>query len=63
MNKLLSCPKCGSEIKIIRETDWDNLDTYLYPICDKCKWTTKEIFYNVSQIESYIEAIKTNFKR
>lgn len=57
MNKLLSCPKCGSEIKIIRETDWDNLDTYLYPICDKCKWTTKEIFYNVSQIEAYIKSI------
>ena len=53
MNKLLNCPKCGSEIKIIRDTDWDNLDTYLYPICDKCKWTTKEIFYNVSQIEAY----------
>lgn len=57
MNKLLNCPKCGFEIKIIRDTDWDNLDTYLYPICDKCKWTTKEIFYNVSQIEAYIKSI------
>lgn len=61
MDKIIKCPKCGYEIRIIKESNWDNLDTYLYPVCDKCKWTTKEVFYNESQIESYIEAIKTNF--
>ena len=52
------CPKCGSEMRIIKESNWDNLDTYLYPVCDNCKWTTKEVFYNIAQIK---EHLKTNF--
>ena len=53
--KIIKCPKCNSEIKIVRETNWDNLDTYLYPVCNNCKWTTKEVFYNEEQILEYIK--------
>ena len=41
MSEIIKCPKCDSEIRIIKESNWDNLDTYLYPVCDNCKWTTK----------------------
>ena len=58
MSEIIKCPKCGSEIKIIEETNWDNLDTYLYPVCNGCKWTIKEVFYNIAQIK---EHLKTNF--
>ena len=58
MNNIIKCPRCGSEVKIIRETNWDNLDTYLYPVCSNCKWTTKEVFYNEEQI---LEHIKMKF--
>lgn len=58
MSEIIKCPKCGSEIRIIKESNWDNLDTYLYPVCDNCKWTTKEVFYNIAQIK---EHLKTNF--
>lgn len=58
MNEIMKCPKCGSEIRIIEELNWDNLDAYLYPVCDNCKWTTKEAFYNILQIKEYL---KMNF--
>jgi ssDNA-binding Zn-finger/Zn-ribbon topoisomerase 1 len=58
MSEIIKCPKCDSEIRIIKESNWDNLDTYLYPVCDNCKWTTKEVFYNIAQIK---EHLKTNF--
>ena len=58
MSEIIKCPKCGSEMRIIKESNWDNLDTYLYPVCDRCKWTTKKVFYNVAQIK---EHLKTNF--
>lgn len=54
----IKCPRCNSEIRIIKESNWDNLDTYFYPVCDNCKWTTKEVFYNIAQIKEYL---KTNF--
>ena len=55
MGNEIKCPRCCSELDIIKETNWDNLDTYLYPICNKCKWTTKEVFYNLLQIKEYIK--------
>lgn len=58
MSETIRCPKCDSEIKIIREINWDNLDAYLYPVCISCEWTTKEVFYNIFQINEYL---KTNF--
>lgn len=58
MKEYAKCPKCGSEIKIIKETNWDNLDTYLYPVCDNCKWTTKKVFYSTTQIVEHIKDIK-----
>lgn len=58
MRKTIRCPKCSSEIKIIKELNWDNLDAYLYPVCINCEWTTKEVFYNIFQIKEYL---KTNF--
>ena len=57
----IKCPKCRAEIEIIRETNWDNLDTYLYPVCKQCGWTTKEVFYNPKQIATYINGIKDSF--
>lgn len=58
MEIIIKCPKCGAEIQIIQKIDWLNFTTYLYPVCDKCKWTTKEVFYDVAQIQ---EHIKTNY--
>lgn len=58
MNETIKCPKCGNKISIITETNWDNLTTYLYPICIKCKWTTKKVFNTEEQISEYI---KTKF--
>lgn len=55
MNKDVRCPKCNFKIKIIRETDWDFLETYFYPICEKCKWGTPAIFRNEKQVLDYIE--------
>ena len=51
----ITCPRCNSEIRIIRETDWINFDTYFYPVCDKCGWTTTEVFDNKAQIEEYLK--------
>lgn len=56
--KSIECPRCSAKVEIVRETNWDNLDTYLYPVCKKCKWTTKEIFYNSEQITTHIKNIK-----
>ena len=58
MSEIMKCPKCDSEIRVIKELNWDSLDAYLYPVCDNCKWTTKEVFYNIPQIKEYL---KTNF--
>lgn len=52
--KIIKCPKCGSEIKIVKETNWDNLDTYLYPVCDKCRWTTKGVYTDLDSIISEV---------
>jgi C4-type Zn-finger protein len=46
----ITCPKCNSEIKIIREIDWVDLDTYFYPVCDRCGWTTVEVFSSEEQV-------------
>jgi predicted nucleic-acid-binding Zn-ribbon protein len=56
--KNIICPKCRAEIEIVRETNWDSLDTYSYPVCRKCGWTTKEVFYNPEQIATHINGIK-----
>ena len=61
MNKLIKCPRCNYEVNIIRTTNWDNLETYLFPLCGKCAWTTIEVFDNECQIEQYIEQIKMKF--
>ena len=58
MKIVIKCPKCGVEIRVVKEIDWLNFNTYLYPVCDKCKWTTKETFYTVAQINEYM---KINF--
>ena len=55
--ELINCPSCSGNIRIIKETNFDNLDTYLYPVCDECKWTTKQVFYNVDQIKEFIKTI------
>lgn len=53
--ELNHCPLCGGELQVVRETNWDNLDTYLYPVCKKCGWTTKEVFYNTDSIAEHIK--------
>lgn len=51
----MKCPKCGKTITIIAFTNWDNLTTYYYPICNNCNWTTKQTFDNKKQIEIYMK--------
>ena len=52
---ILLCPKCKNELKIIRYTDWDNLETYLYPRCEKCNWTTYSTFTSEKQLKAYFD--------
>lgn len=61
MKNIIKCPKCNYEVEIVKETNWDNLNTYLYPVCNKCKWTTKEVFYNLEQINWHVNNIKDSF--
>lgn len=49
------CPKCKNEVKIIHYTDWDSLETYLYPKCENCNWTTYFTFTTEKQLETYFK--------
>lgn len=49
------CPKCKNEVKIIRYTNWDSLETYLYPKCENCNWTTYFTFTAEKQLETYFK--------
>ena len=51
----MKCPKCKNKLEIVRETNWDNLNTYLYPKCDNCGWISMPVFNNKIQIEAYLE--------
>ena len=55
-NNLYYCPKCGQQLFIFSETNWDNLVTIYYPTCTKCNWTPIEHFYSTESVEEYLKS-------
>lgn len=54
----MNCPRCKNRLEIVRETNWDNLEVYLYPKCDNCGWMSIPNFYNEEQIKVYLEDLE-----
>lgn len=57
MTKIMSCPRCGSPLAIIKYTNWDNLETYMYPLCQTCSFTSRSVFDTREQIANYLKDI------
>ena len=57
MKEKLFCPRCKSELNIVRNTDWDSLVTSYYPLCPECGWTTKEQNDTEEQVVAYLEDV------
>jgi hypothetical protein len=49
------CPRCKQELTVTYNTNFDNNETYCYPDCLSCGWTTAEVFDNKAQIEEYLK--------
>lgn len=50
----MNCPNCNKELQIIQNTNWDNLTTSYYPICNNCHWTTRQEFDSKKAINIYL---------
>lgn len=50
------CPRCcEEELTVTYNTNFDNNETYCYPECLSCGWTTAEVFDNKAQIAEYLK--------
>ena len=56
----MKCPKCSKPIEIVRETDWDNLVTYMWLHCFYCGWHSEQPFTNKAQINNFLKEINND---
>ena len=54
MNNDYLCPKCKGLIKIVKYVNWDNFNTYYYPRCLNCHWTSRPVFNTTQQVLNYL---------
>lgn len=55
------CPKCGEEIEIIHDFDYDSLVAVNYPKCVKCSHTTHEVFHTKEAVKVFLRENGTNW--
>lgn len=55
MKGSLKCPRCGKPLDIKQYTNFDNLETYYYPLCRNCNFTTKEVYYDKKYLATLIK--------
>lgn len=51
----VTCPKCNKQMDIIRMINWDNFNTYCYPKCSHCGFTTFNTFDNEEQVIAFLK--------
>jgi hypothetical protein len=53
-HKPILCPRCKKQLELVRATDWDNLETYFYPKCNHCNFSTRHTFETEAMVVAFM---------